>query len=166
MSHQAQWSEEIAKGSGTGLGNSIFFTGRGVYRVGQAAQAQVQTPGSSPSTPGAGTSTSIPQFPAKAISSRQMMRPPSLTSWPEQRRRSGGRRKMLSSLRAQTWRACTSFCRAGHVGEGGHTPRTRGQGDGALLPTPLTCSAGECLPCVSHVHHLPQGLTHLSAAPG
>lgn len=29
------------------------------------------------------------------------MRPPSLTSWPEQRRRSGGRRKKLSNHRAQ-----------------------------------------------------------------
>lgn len=96
------------QGDGKGLrergwGCSIFSQDMGsTGPTLQATQARVQTPGSSPSTPGAGTSTSIPQFPAKAISSRQVTRPPSLTSWPEQRRRSGGRRKTLSRLRAQT----------------------------------------------------------------
>lgn len=86
-----------------GWGRSIFPQDtRSTGTTLQAAQARVSIPSSSPSTPGAGTSTSIPQFPAKAISSRQVMRPPSLTSWPEQRRRSGERRKMFSQLGAQT----------------------------------------------------------------
>lgn len=41
VSHQAPWSK-TAKESGNGAGDApFFFTGHGVYRVGQAAQASV-----------------------------------------------------------------------------------------------------------------------------
>lgn len=69
------------------------------------------------------------------------MRPPSLTSWPEQRRRSGGRGKTLSNLRPNHAPAHgQSVC----VRMWAH--RAREESDCSLLPT-LTCSAGECCHC-------------------
>lgn len=74
---------------------------------------------------------------------------------------------MLGSLGTQTWQPRPP---SGQLGEDG------GESVGSLREPerrasdpsspPSTCSAGQCLPRVSHRHRLLQGLTHLSAAPG
>lgn len=159
----AQGRPQGTQGRPQGTQETLYsLTGHGVCRVAQAAHSPVWTLCSSPSTSAAGTSTSIPQFPAKAISSRQVMRPPSLTSWPEQRRRSGGGRgKKLSNLRGQARPCSWVECMCENVGT--HMEPERRATAPSCLPSHAqlgkAASAG-------HTYHLHQGLTHRAAAPG